>query len=213
MTVVGVIGDVKDRPNSAAAEPGLWWPVQQQPFGFPEMSMAVSATADPGPLAGQVRDVVRELDPNLAVADIRMMDQIADKSFSTARFSVFLVGLFAALAVTLAGIGIYGVISYSVSQRTHEFGLRMALGASSGDVVRQVMGQGVKLAFAGIALGIVCGLALGRVLWSLLYQVSASDPATFGGVALAAAAVAAVACYVPARRATAADPMTSLRAD
>jgi putative ABC transport system permease protein len=213
MTVVGIIGDVKDRPNSAAAQPGIWWPVQQEPFGFPEMSIAVSANVDPGQLTSQVRATVQSLDPNLAVAEVRLMDQIAGKSFSTARFALFLVALFAVLAVTLAGIGIYGVISYSVGQRTHEFGLRIALGAKPGDVVRQVMGQGVKLALGGIGLGILGGLALGRFLWSLLYQVSAADPLTFGGVALTAAAIAALACYIPARRATAADPMTALRSE
>jgi predicted permease len=213
MTVVGVVGDVKDRPNSAAAQPGIWWPVLQEPFGFPEMTIAVSAAADPGPLAGQVRAAVRELDPDLAVANVQLMDEIAGKSFSTARFALFLVGLFAALAVTLAGIGIYGVISYSVGQRTHEFGLRMALGARPGDVVRQVMGQGVRLALVGIAVGMAGGLALGRVLWSLLYQVKAGDPLTFAGVAVTAVAVAALACYIPARRATAADPMTAMRAE
>ena len=213
MTVVGVVGDVKDRPNSAAAEPGIWWPVLQEPFGFPEMSIAVSATADPGPLANQVRDAIHALDPNLAVANVQLMDEIAGKSFSTARFALFLVALFAALAVTLAGIGIYGVISYSVGRRTQEFGLRMALGARPGDVVRQVIGQGVKLASIGIALGILGGIVMGRGISSLLYQVNVSDPMTFAGVAVAGLAVATLACYIPARRATAVDPMTAMRAE
>ncbi|HUK19029.1 MAG TPA: ABC transporter permease [Bryobacteraceae bacterium] len=210
-TVVGVVGDVKDRPNSAGAEPGFWWPLPQAPFRA--MSIAVRAQGDPVPLAGAVREAVRSLDPDLAVSDVKVMDQIAEESFSTARFALFLVGLFAALAVTLAGIGIYGVISYSVSQRTHEFGLRMALGAKPADVVRQVMAQGVRLALGGVALGIAAAFGLGRVLLSLLYQVSATDPATFAAVAAAALAIAALACYIPARRATAADPMTSLRAE
>ncbi len=213
MTVVGVVGDVKDHPNSSAASPGLWWSLLQEPFGFPQMSIAVSAVTDPGQLAGQVRETVRALDPNLAVSDVKLMDEVAGKSFSTPRFALFLVALFAALAVSLAGIGIYGVISYSVSQRTHEFGLRMALGAKPGDVVRQVMGQGIRLALGGIGIGIVAALALGRVLWSLLYQVSATDPLTFAGVAAAAIAIAALACYIPARRATATDPMIALRSE
>jgi predicted permease len=213
MTVVGVVGDVKDRPSDAAAHPGLWWPVLQEPFGFSDMSITVSANTDPGALAAQVREAVRSLDPNLAMSDVRLMDEIAGNSFSTARFALFLVALFAALAVTLAGIGIYGVISYSVGQRTHEFGLRMALGARPGDVIRQVMAQGVRLALGGIGLGIVAALALGRVLWSLLYQVSATDPLTFASVALAAIAIALLACYIPARRATTADPAAALRAE
>ena len=213
MTVVGVVGDVKDQPNSASAKPSLWWPLLQEPFPFPEMSLAVRAAADPGQLTEQVRHTINSLDPNLAMADIKLMDQIAGASFSTARFALFLVLLFAGLAVTLAGIGIYGVISYSVSQRTHEFGLRMALGAKPADVIRQVMAQGVKLVLLGIAIGIAAALALGRVLASLLYGVSATDPPTFAAVALAAIAIAGAACYIPARRATGADPMTALRSE
>jgi len=135
------------------------------------------------------------------------------QSFSTPRFSLFLVGLFAMLAATLAAIGIYGVISFSVGRRTREFGLRAALGAKPGGVVRQVMAQGLKLACVGIILGAIGALALGRVLWSLLYQVGADDPATFVAVSLTAFAVVAFACYIPARHATAANPMAALRAE
>jgi ABC-type antimicrobial peptide transport system permease subunit len=141
------------------------------------------------------------------------MDDIADANVSTSRFALFLVALFAALALTLAAIGIYGVISYAVSQRTHEFGLRMALGAQPGDVRRLVLRQGVKLAIAGVALGLAGALALGRVLWSLLYEVSAADPVTFTSVSGLSIAVAALACYLPARRATAVDPASSLRSE
>jgi predicted permease len=213
MTVVGVVGDVKDRPNSAAAEPAFWWPVLQTPFPSSEMSIVVRARQDPAQLIEQVRASVRSLDPALAVANPRLMDQIAGNSFSTPRFALFLVALFAALAIILAAIGIYGVISYSVSQRTHEFGLRMALGAKPWDVQRQVMSQGVGLALIGIVLGIGGGLALGRVLWSLLYEVSADDPATLASVGAATIIIAAIACYIPARRATTVDPMTALRAE
>jgi predicted permease len=212
-TVVGVVADVKDRPDSAAAHPGFWWPQLQQPWGFSDMSIAVRAEGNPGLLAAHVRDAVRSLDSNLAISDVRQMDEIAGQSFSTPRFALFLVALFAALAVTLAGIGIYGVVSYSVNQRRNEFGLRMALGASPGDLIRNVMGQGLKLAFCGVAIGIAAALALGRLLLALLYEISATDPATFAAVAVAALLIAALACYVPARRATATDPMTSLRAE
>ncbi|HLK65317.1 MAG TPA: ABC transporter permease [Bryobacteraceae bacterium] len=213
ITVVGVVGDVKDHPNRATAEPGIWWPLLQEPFGFPTMSVAVRGEESAARVAEQVRSTVSSLDPDLAVADIRLMDEIAGASFSTPRFALFLVMLFAGLAVTLAAIGIYGVISYSVSQRTHEFGLRMALGAKPWHVVRQVMSQGVNLAFVGIAIGVASAMALGRVLSSLLYEVSARDPVTFTAVAVLALLVAAAACYVPARRATAADPMTALRSE
>ena len=212
-TVVGVVGDIKDRPDSPAAEPALWWPLQQSPIGNNGMVLAVRAQGDAAQMGNGIRATVASLDPELAVADLRQMGEVAGKSFSTPRFTLFLVALFAALAVTLAGIGIYGVISYSVTRRTHEFGLRLALGASRADVIRQVMSQGIRLAIGGIAIGVFAALALGRFLWSLLYRVSAADPATFAVVILAAITVAALACYVPARRATSADPMSALRAD
>jgi predicted permease len=213
MTVVGVVGDIKDHPESAAAEPALWWPIGQAPVKTAEIVLVARAQADPASLAAEIRTAVAALDPQLAVANVRLMDDVAGKSFSTPRFALFLIGLFAALAATLAVIGIYGVISYSVSRRTREFGLRVALGAKPADVVRHVMAQGLKLACAGILLGAAGALALGRVLWSLLYQVNAADPATFLAVAAAALAATAAACYIPARRATAADPMTALRAE
>ena len=213
MTIVGIVGDVKDKPNSPAAEMALWWPTEQTPVSVNSMAVAVRGSSDPALLANDLRRAVRQLDPTLAVANIRPMDEIADANVSTPRFALFLVALFAGLALTLAAIGIYGVISYAVSQRTHEFGLRMALGAQPGDVRRLVLRQGVKLALAGVALGLVGALALGRVLWSLLYEVSAADPVTFTSVSALAIAVAALACYLPARRATAVDPANALRSE
>ncbi|HXM44021.1 MAG TPA: ABC transporter permease [Bryobacteraceae bacterium] len=213
MTIVGIVGDVKDKPDSPAAEMALWWPVAQSPVGLGAMAVVVRGRSDPALLANDLRQAVRQLDPTLAVANIRPMDDIADANVSTPRFALFLVALFAGLALALAAIGIYGVISYAVSQRTREFGLRMALGAQAGDVRRLVLRQGVKLALLGVALGLVGALALGRVLWSLLYQVRPADPVTFTAVAALAIAVAALACYLPARRATAVDPANALRAE
>jgi predicted permease len=214
MTVVGIVGDVKDKPDSPTAEMALWWPIEQSPVGVNNnMAVVMRGSSDPAPLANALRQAVRQLDPTLAVANIRPMDDIADANVSTPRFALFLVALFAGLALALAAIGIYGVISYAVSQRTHEFGLRMALGAQPGDVRRLVLRQGVKLALGGVALGLVGALVLGRVLWSLLYQVSAADPVTFTSVSAIAIAVAALACYLPARRATAVDPANALRSD
>jgi predicted permease len=212
-TIVGVVGDVKDAPQNGSAEPAFWWPIAQTPFGFPSTMIAVRANSDPALLIGAVRDSVRELDPTLAVADVRLMERIAAGSMSAPRFTVFLVGLFASLAITLAAIGTYGVISYSVNQRMHEFGMRAALGAKPWDVLRLVLGQGVKLALAGVLIGVGCALALARVLRSLLYEVSSADPLTYFGVALMALAIAALACYIPARRATQADPMVALRTE
>jgi ABC-type antimicrobial peptide transport system permease subunit len=177
------------------------------------MLVAVRGSSDPALLANDLRQAVRQLDPTLAVANIRPMDDIADANVSTPRFALFLVALFAGLALTLAAIGIYGVISYAVSQRMQEFGLRMALGAQAGDVQVLVLRHGVKLALLGVALGLVGALGLRRVLRSLLYGVSAADPMTFAAVSAIAIAVAALACYLPARRATGADPAIALRSE
>jgi len=215
MTVVGIVGDVKDTPTSRKAEPAFWWPALQVPFivNGGVMSVAIRSDSDASQLANVLRREVHRLDPALAVYDIRLLDQITDANLASARFAFFLVGLFAALAVGLAAVGIYGVIAYSVGRRNHEFGLRMALGASRWDVVRLVFGRGVTLAAIGVALGLLAGLGLARVLRSLIYEVSPADPLTFGAVALLVFSVAALACYLPARRATEADPMTALRAE
>ena len=213
MTIVGIVADVKDKPDSPTAQMALWWPVDQTPVSVNAMAIAVRGSSDPALLANDLRQAVHQLDPNLAVAAIRSMDDIADANISTPRFALFLVALFAGLALTLAAIGIYGVISYAVSQRRHEFGLRMALGAQPGDVRRLVLRQGVKLAVAGVALGLIAALALGRVLWSLLYEVRPADPVTFVSVSAVAIAVAILACYIPARRATNVDPANALRSE
>jgi predicted permease len=211
--IAGVVGDVKDRPDSNGAHPAFWWPLAQMPFGFGDMSVALRSNSDPAQLANQLRLAVRHLDPGLAVADLRLMNQVAAASVSSQRFALFLVGLFAALALLLATIGIYGVISYSVNQRMHEFGMRMALGAGSWDLVRLIMGQGLSLTVAGAAIGLLCAAGLTRLLGSLLYGVTGTDPITFAAVAVVALAATTLACYLPAHRATSADPMSSLRSE
>jgi predicted permease len=211
--VVGVVGDVKDTPESKGAEPAFWWPVLQQPFPFANMTIVLRANSAPLLLTEALRSNVRDLDPSLAVAHVRLLDRIAEEQFSTPRFALFLIGLFAALALLLAAIGIYGVISYSVSQRMHEFGMRVALGASSWNLVKMVMKQGVLLTVIGVAIGLGCALAFAGVLDSLLYGVSARDPLTLIGVGAMAIGTATLASLPSARRATGADPMTSLRAE
>ena len=211
VTVAGVVGDVKDTPASEAAEPALWFPLLQQPF--PDMSIVLRANSDPQLLVNALREQVRQMDPRLAVAQIRQMDRIADAGVATPRFALFLVSLFAFLALLLAAIGTYGVMSYSVSQRIHEFGVRMALGAKPSDVLILVIRHGLRLALVGVALGIISAIALGRVLQSLLYGISAGDPLTFASVSLIAIAMASLACYLPARRATGVDPMIALRSE
>jgi putative ABC transport system permease protein len=211
MTVVGIVGDVKDKPDSSAAEPAFWWPLQQAPFR--ETAVVVRANSGAATLANSLQREVHQIDPALAVANLRLMDQVADAGVATARFAFFLVGLFAALAIVLAAIGTYGVISYSVNQRQHEFGLRLALGASRWDVLRLVISRGIALTLAGVVAGAAGALALSRVMQNLIYGVSPADPLTFAAVSLVVVAVAILACYLPARRATECDPMTALRAE
>jgi predicted permease len=211
LTVVGVVGDVKDQPNSASAQTAFWWPQYQVPFA--DMSVVIRARTNPELLTDALRNEVHRLDPALAVADVKLMDAIVDSSVSTPRFTFALVGLFAGLAILLAGIGAYGVIAYTVSQRTSEFGLRMALGAQRGDLVRMVLAQSARLAVPGTLLGVAMALSLGHVLQSLIYGVSPTDPLILTVVVLLVLAVALVASLVPARRAAQADPMVSLRAE
>jgi putative ABC transport system permease protein len=171
----------------------------------------VRAAANPADLASALRAAVWGLDRQLAVAKIRTMDEVIRESTAPRRFNLFLLAAFAALAVVLAAIGIYGVISYSVAQRTHEFGIRIALGAEPGDVVRQVVGQGAILMGLGILVGIIGALGLSRLMSNMLYGVKPTDPLTFIIVSTVLTGVALLASYVPARRATKVDPMAALR--
>jgi predicted permease len=212
LRIVGVVGDVKDKPNSLGAEPAFWWPHQQAPLSS-EMSVVVRAGGDPRQLVDALRDQVKHLDPLLAIANVRLMDQVADESIATPRFSFFLVGLFAGLAIVLAAIGTYGVISYSVSQRIPEFGLRLALGAPPSGVQLMVLVQAMQLAVVGAVIGLAVALMLARVMSSMIYNVSPADPFTFVSVVTMVVAIALLACYLPARRAAKANPMVALRAD
>jgi predicted permease len=211
MQIVGIVRDVKDEPTSTSIHNAFWMPHAQQPAR--DLLVAVRSAADPTLLASQFRLAVRQLDPELAVADLRLMNQITHAALSTQRFALFLVGLFALLALILATFGMYGVISYSVNQRMHEFGLRMALGARPWDLLSLILGQGLALSVAGAAVGLLCAAGLTRLLGSLLFGVKATDPLTFAAVALLALATTTLACYLPARRAAAADPMHSLRSE
>lgn len=211
-TIVGIVGDVKDRPESPSAEPAFWWPTTQLPGRFMGTVVVARGTSD-APLIRELREAVRRLDPTLALADVRVMEQVAGESYSTPRFALFLVALFASLALALAATGVYGVVSYAVGQRMPEFGMRMALGAGRWDVIRLVLGHGVRLASIGVVLGLLGGAALAQLLGSLLYEVKRVDVVTYGAVALVGIAVSVLACYVPARRATSADPMQALRAE
>jgi predicted permease len=212
MTIVGVVGDVKDEPDSPAAKNAFWFPVQQQMWTS-DMSVVIRARSDPRLLADALRNQVHRLDPALAVSDVQLMDQIVDSSISTPRFIFALVGLFAGLAIVLAGIGTYGVISYSVSQRTPEMGIRMALGAVRSDVLGLILSHAAKLAGLGTALGVLVAFVFARMLKTLLFGVSTADPATFASVAAMVIVVALLAGYIPALRATATDPVNALRSE
>ena len=209
--IVGVVKDIKDHPDSTDLRPAFWMPDTQ--FQASNASLVVRFTSSPSEVTARLRQAVRRLNPDLAISDIRFMDQIAGAAYSSQRFALFLVGLFAALALALATFGIYGVISYSVSRRMSEFGLRMALGARPWDLTRMIVGHGLALAAIGAGLGLLAAVALGNLLAALLYGVRPADPVTLAAVALLALTTATLACYLPARRATGADPLRSLRSE
>jgi putative ABC transport system permease protein len=207
--IIGIVGDVRHKSLNDDAQPTVYWPQPELTYSF--MTLVVRAKGDPAALAPAARREIQALDPEQPVADVRTMNQLLAGSVGRARFSAMLLGLFAVVALVLAAVGVYGVMSYAVARRTHEIGVRVALGAQGRDVLRLVLVQGMRLALWGVLLGVVGSLALTRLLSSLLYGVSATDPATFVGVSLLLASVALVACYVPARRATKVDPMVALR--
>jgi putative ABC transport system permease protein len=175
------------------------------------MTLVVRSAGDPLGLVKAVRGEVYQVDRNQPLARVRTMEDVVTESVGPRRFSMALLSGFAALALFLATIGIYGVIAYSVTQRTHEIGIRMALGAGHGDVLRLVVGQGLKPVGVGVALGLIAAWPLARLLSGLLFQVSTTDPWTFAGIPLLLAGVALCACYLPARRAARVDPLTALR--
>jgi putative ABC transport system permease protein len=175
------------------------------------MDLIVRSRLDPAALTSSIRSVVASIDRNQPISAVSTMDQLLQDSVGSRRVTLILLGLFSVLALVLAAIGIYGVISYSVAQRTQEIGIRMALGAARGDVLKMILLQGVRIAAAGIAIGMIASFVLTRYLETLLFQVSPGDPATFGAVAAVLAAVALLACYIPARRTLRVDPMTALR--
>jgi predicted permease len=209
MTIVGVVGNIKsdgfDQPDQAH----LYFPIYQNPA----YSMAIYVRTDVAPfsLTQSVREQVRAVDRDLPVFGERTMTQVAAESVSRRKFAMQVVGLFGILALLLAGVGIYGVIAYSVSQRTREIGIRVALGASRGAILRWVLKQGMVLTMAGVVVGLIGAVALTRLLRSLLFGVGPTDIVTYGVLAAVLTVVALIACYVPARRATKVDPLVALR--
>jgi putative ABC transport system permease protein len=177
------------------------------------MAVLVRTVDDPLTSVSAVRNELKQMDSELPMAGIATMDQLLGDSISRSRFTMFLLGIFAAIALVLASVGIYGLVAYSVAQRTREFGVRIAFGAERRDVLLLVLSHGARLTLLGIGLGIVASLAVTRLLATLLYGMSATDPTTFAAVALLLALVALAACYLPARRATRVDPMVALRSE
>jgi len=189
----------------------LYWPHAQTPSPGRSMSLAIHAAYDPRMLANAVEREVRALDPDQPVYLVRTMRELMSESVARRRLSMLLLAVFAGVALLLASIGIYGVMSYTVAQRSHEVGIRMALGAGRADVVRLVLGQSLRLTLSGILAGLLGSWSLTRFLSTLLFDTGATDPLTFGAVALILAMVAVAASLIPAWRATVVDPMSALR--
>ncbi|HEX5437811.1 MAG TPA: FtsX-like permease family protein, partial [Gemmatimonadaceae bacterium] len=216
VTVVGIVRDVRHASLQAAPQPQMYLPHAQfrmwdSHAAVGGMTLVLRTTGDPAQLAAAVRREVRALDRNVPVSDVRTMDQVVSSSIARPRFMTVLISLFSGVALALASVGLYAVMTYAVSRRTHEIGIRMALGARESEVARMVVAQGLALALAGIVIGLVGGVALHRLMESFLFNVSATDPITLIGVSVLLAAVACIACYMPARRAMRVDPVIALR--
>jgi putative ABC transport system permease protein len=211
MTVVGVVGDVKQQSLDSELQPQIYAPHAQ--VGAEEMALLVRTPVDPLSLAPGIRAAVSAIDPAVPVSEIRSMTQVRGASVSTERFRMLVLAMFALLALTLAAIGVYGVISYGVVQRSREIGIRMALGARRPEILRLVVGDGMLTVGIGIGIGVIAAAGLSRFLESLLYAVRPGDPATFVAIAVLIAAVAIAACILPARRAMRVDPARTLRSE
>jgi putative ABC transport system permease protein len=220
MRIVGVVGDVKQGPLNTETEPQSYSPWTQVADGmlaenvvgiFRSLKITLRASHDPTDLATAVRSHIRSLDPSLPLTAVQTMDQIVEESSGPQRFNTILLGSFAFIALFLAALGIGGVLATSVSRRTQEIGIRMALGARRPDVIRMIVAQGMALGGAGLLLGLPASFALTRMMSTLSFEISPRDPMTFASVTALLVAVALVACYLPARRATRVDPMVALR--
>jgi predicted permease len=218
--IVGVVGHVKQwgpgTDPKSAIEAQFYYPFMQlpeklMPLVADAVAVVVRTDGDPAAVMVPVRRAVEELNPGEVIYGVETMDEVISNSFAARRLSMILLGIFASLALALSCVGIYGVISYLVGERTREIGVRMALGARRNDILRLVLGQGAKMALIGVVIGIVLALGLTRLMSNQLFGVTAHDPITFAGVALVLIAVALAACYIPARRATQVDPMVALR--
>ena len=209
--IVGVVGDVKHGGLASTPRPTIY--VSNAQVSRSRVVLMVRSDGDPAAIAPVVREAIWSVDPNQPIRRITPMDEILGETVAGPRFAATLLGGFALIALAMAALGIYGVIAYFVSQRTNEFGIRLTLGARRRDVMRLVLGQGLVVTTIGVALGVAGSLGLSRLISSLLFEVSPTDPAVLALVAAIAFATAGLACYLPARRATRVDPLTALKAD
>jgi predicted permease len=209
ISIVGIIGDVKQLGLDSSAKPEVYFPYLQ--VAAPSMSLVVRTTSNPLSLAAGVKSQIQLIDKDLPIDEAKTMQQLLAESISGRRFNMLLLSVFAVVALVLAIVGIYGVMSYTVTQRTHEIGIRLAVGAQPRDVFRMVIGQGMVLAMIGVAFGLVGAFALTRLMTTMLFGVEPTDPATFVGIAVLLTSVTLVACYIPGRRATKVDPLVALR--
>jgi putative ABC transport system permease protein len=210
-TIVGVVRHVRNRTLEARSRVEVYWPQSQRPFGA--MALTVRASGNPMSLAPTIQREVNSIDPDLPVYRVRSMAEIMGDSLERRRLALILLTVFAALALLLASVGIYGVTSYAVAQRQMEIGLRMALGADRGQILRLMIRSGMATIAAGLGLGVVLALSLTRLMSGLLFSVRATDPLALGGAALLFATAAFVAILIPARRATTVEPMAALRCE
>jgi putative ABC transport system permease protein len=217
MTVVGVVADSRQSSLREEARAEYFLPIAQAPTSaggaWGAMTMVARTQGDPAALAAAARRATWSVDPRLALANVRTLRDLVSESVAQPRFTMLLVLIFGAVALVIAAIGVYGVVAYSVSRRTREVGVRLALGARPRDVVRLIVSQSLRVAGAGVVLGIAGALVVTRALAKLLYGVSATDPWTFAAIAALLTAVAALATYLPARRATRVEPTLALRGD
>jgi putative ABC transport system permease protein len=207
--IVGVVGDVRHYGLDQDVTMQMYDPVRQRPASG--MSFVLKTSVDPASLAPAARRAVLAADPEQPVSDVRTMREVVEATTAQRRFSLLLLGVFAGIALLLAAVGIYGVVGYSVAQRTHEIGVRMALGARRGEILGLVLRQGMALALLGVGVGLVGALALTRLIAGLLFGVSASDPLTFAATAVLLSGVALLATFIPAHRATRVEPTAALR--
>jgi len=207
--IIGVVGDIRHRALETEPAPAMYMPT----FEGNWMNLVVRTQGDPANLAAAIRQEVKTIDPDQPIAAVKTMDEWVATAVSAPRYRTSLLALFALVALILASTGIYGVMSYSVTQRTREIGVRMALGAGQLDVLKLVVRQGMVLVVIGVVIGLAGAFALTRVMSSLLFEVTPKDPLTFTVVAVFLTVVAFVACYIPARRATRVDPLVALRCE